>query len=452
MSTFYYNPNNNKDVVSQWLTYKQERSYVKDIVNSQNATQDIIQQQFSHIRNSIDAAKNAQVASNQQIRSAVQSTTSAIEDTTSVIQEGTFAIMDTLDKTTKAVKETTSAVKETTSTIKESTLTIEKSISTVCGSIDRGVSLTTSKLNGLNFRLSDIKSELSYIVAILNWSFSELITNQKITNLFLGNIAELLVIPEFQKERRFFVEQGLKFLQNSAFDDTFFIDALGNFKKAEKLEPSDYFTMHNIGLIYLNSPKHIDLGLAEQYFKKSAKYSSAETHQESAITKDLTNLDPSKPFDEQISVNSIKLHAAESYLYAGRCCYIQGKIEEAIELAKKSIKLVPEFLEANYLYAKSLSANGEIKNALKIMGNVVDKNSFYTVKMLGDMDFATKEETVVFLNDKKNEAIAKAKNELSEIEKRILKKSEAHSLIVEAKNLLEEDNYLSAKRALDIIG
>jgi len=392
MATFYYNPNNKEDIVSQWIDYKQERSHVKDIVKSQNATQQVIQEQLNFVRDSIASASTEQVS---------------------------------------AIQESTSAV---------------------CGTLENGFSLIDSQLKYIDFNLNEIKSELSNIASILDWNFSMLIAEQKISNLLMGNVAELLRIPDIQKERQYFVEQGLKFLKNSAFDEDFFEDSLLNLKKAEHIEPTDYFILHHIGLIYLNSPKHIDLPLAEVYFKKSAKYSVAETLNGSSITRDIIKLNPSRFFDKQISVDSIKLQAAESYLYAGRCCYIQGKMTEATELAKKALELVPELLEAAYLQAKSLSSQGDIEHALKIMDSVIDKNRFYAVKMLSDLDFSTKNETAILLRHKRDEAIIKANNELSEIEKIIMKHSNAHNLLVRVKRLIEDNNYLSAKEALDFIG
>jgi tetratricopeptide (TPR) repeat protein len=392
MASFYYNPNNKEDIVSQWLDYKQDRSYVKDIVKSQNATQQVIQEQLNFVRDSIASASAEQV------------------------------------------------------------LAIQESTSAVCGSLDKGFSLIESQLQYIDFNLSEIKSELSNIASILDWNFSIIIAEQKISNLLMGNVAELLRIPDIQKERQYFVEQGLKFLKNSAFDEDFYEDSLLNLKKAENIEATDYFILHHIGLIYLNSPKHINLPLAEDYFKRSAKYSVAETLNGSSITRDIIKLNPSRFFDEQISVDSIKLQAAESYLYAGRCCYIQGKMTEAAELAKKGLELVPELLEAAYLQAKSLSSQGNIESALKIMDRVIDKNRFYAVKMLSDLDFSTKNETAILLKQKKDESIIKAKNKLPEIEKIIMEHSDAHELVIKVKSLIESNNYLAAKKALDIIG
>lgn len=392
MASFYYNPNNKEDIVSQWLDYKQDRSHVKDIVKSQNATQQVIQEQLNFVRDSIASASAEQAL---------------------------------------AIKESTSAV---------------------CGTIDKGFSLIDSQLKYIDFSLSEIKSELSNIASILDWNFSIIIAEQKISNLLLGNVAELLRIPDIQKERQYFVEQGLKFLKNSAFDEDFFEDSLLNLKKAEKIEPTDYFILHHIGLIYLNSPKHIDLHLAEEYFRKASKYSVAETFNDSSITRDIIKLNPSRFFDSQISVDSIKLQAAESYLYAGRCCYIQGKMSEAIELAKKSLDLVPSLLEAAYLQAKSLSSLGKIENAIEIMDWVIDKNRFYSLKMLSDYDFSTKNETTMLLKRKTENARNAAFEKIILIERLIMEHSEAHALLINVKKLIEENNYLATKKALDIIG
>ena len=71
-------------------------------------------------------------------------------------------------------------------------------------------------------------------------------------NLF-ENIAELLRVPDSEKERQRNIELGLKFFVNAQKDRDLFEDSLEELLEAEKLMKQDYFVLHRIGLIYLYS-------------------------------------------------------------------------------------------------------------------------------------------------------------------------------------------------------
>lgn len=135
-----------------------------------------------------------------------------------------------------------------------------------------------------------------------------------------------------------------------------FDDALKYLLKAEELEPEDYFTLYRIGLIYLNSP-NCDISKAEIYFKKSAKYAIVETNEGATISNNILMLDVNSKFEDQLKESDkIKIEAAESYVLAARCCFLQNKFEEAAELAHKAFLVVPNMVEAGFLEAQALSA------------------------------------------------------------------------------------------------
>jgi hypothetical protein len=88
-----------------------------------------------------------------------------------------------------------------------------------------------------------------------------------------------LRIPDSQKQRVYYIEQGLKYLKNAILEganSTFFIDALESFKESEKIEKKDFITLNRIGYIFLYSINHFNPGMAEEYFLRSSREAYAE--------------------------------------------------------------------------------------------------------------------------------------------------------------------------------
>jgi hypothetical protein len=100
------------------------------------------------------------------------------------------------------------------------------------------------------------------------------IEQQKLSNLLLENIAELLRVPDSEKERQHSIELGIKFFVNASKDADLFADALEELLKAESLMKQDYFVLHRIGCIYLYVEKYINPEKALEYFLRAAKYAS----------------------------------------------------------------------------------------------------------------------------------------------------------------------------------
>jgi uncharacterized protein (TIGR02145 family) len=133
-----------------------------------------------------------------------------------------------------------------------------------------------ASMNLLQNKLSDISSELNF----LNRNNEILIEQQKLSNLLLQNISELLRVPDSEKERQHAIELGIKFFVNAKKDADLYDDALKYLLKAEEIYEEDYFVLHRLGLIYLHVLKHIDIQKAHDYFERAAKYASVESDPE----------------------------------------------------------------------------------------------------------------------------------------------------------------------------
>ena len=399
MSTFYYNNFSNKNRESQWIEHLQNQSYIEDVNKSfkdstKKQTQDFsgfISQQTKEFNNSIREASREQV------------------------------------------------------------LAIQESTNAVCGTLNAGFDLLSDNLQDISYSIDELRSEVSAMSSMLNWKLSLLIEHQRITNLLLGNIAVLLRIPDIQKERQYHIEQGIKFLKNAIFDSDFYEDSLNNLLKAEKIEPADFFALHRIGLIYLYSQKHLELSKAEEYFKKAAKYAVAESNVGATITTNYLSGDLNKNLAEQKpSIDSIKLQAAEAYMFAGRSCYIQGKLNEAAEYARKGFSLVPQLVEAGFTQAKALAANNDETQAALVLEKVINTDRFYSLKTLSDLDLCPKPSIRSLLKKLQKEATDKAIGTLQYCKKQIIVGSNATEYLNKVERLINKNTYLTSKKAIDL--
>jgi len=394
MASFTYNSFSGESYWSQWDNYRQKKSFNDDIVESfGKQTLD-----FSKIIS--DQKRDFQEA----IQNASESQVSAITDATI----------------------------------------------NVCGSLDTGFDLLFDSLQNISKEIGGLRSELNSLASMLDWKLSQLIEYQRLNTILLGNISILLGIPDIQKERRYHVEQGIKFLINATFDHDFFDDSLRNFLEVIKIESTDFFSLHRLGLIYMYSPK-FDIEKAEEYFKKAAKYAIAETNSGAIITHNYLEDDIEQSFlDQSPKVDAIKLQAAESYLFAGRCCYIQGKMDSAADYAGKAFSLVPKFVEAGFTQAKALAANNREKVASIVLEKVINTDRFYSLKTIVDNDLCTKQAIQSLLKKLKKESTMQAILLLRNCEAKMIDGSNSIKYLNKIESLINENTYLKSKKAIDL--
>lgn len=211
------------------------------------------------------------------------------------------------------------------------------------------------------------------------------------------------------------------------------------------------FALHRIGLIYLYSPKHLELNKAEEYFKKAAKHAVAESNVGASITTNYLSADLNKNLTEQKpTIDSIKLQAAEAYMFAGRSCYIQGKLNEAVEYASKAFNLFPQLVEAGFIQAKALAANNNDSQAAIVLEKVINTDRFYSLKTLSDLDLCPKPSILSLLKKLQKEATDEAIKKLHYCKEQIIEGSNAIEFLNKIERLINKDTYLTSKKAIDL--
>jgi tetratricopeptide (TPR) repeat protein len=278
-------------------------------------------------------------------------------------------------------------------------------------------------MNVLSNQMSDVNESLGF----LNRNIDIQIEQQKLSNLLLQNIAELLRVPDSEKERQHSIELGIKFFVNAIKDADLFGDALEELLKAESLMRQDYFVLHRIGCIYLYVEKYINPEKALEYFLRAAKYASVESDSEAArLANVLTNNFNTVNSELNNSEKQIGLLAADSYEKAAFASYVLGKFTDAVNYQSKAYKfnnIVPN----QFLLAKYQVRNGEISEGVKNLSSCIDNEPVFAVASFKEIDLIN-EPAVLDLIASKNNKIDSEINKLIDDWKKVQSTQTIHVL------------------------
>ena len=115
----------------------------------------------------------------------------------------------------------------------------------ICSTLETGFGEVNDNLYG-------IRDDINGVSRLVGHGFSLVVEQLKITNRYLGQIENLLRIPDSQKQRVNHINEGIKYLQ-SAFQQSavsdFYTDALEEFQAFETIEKKDFFALYHIGFI-----------------------------------------------------------------------------------------------------------------------------------------------------------------------------------------------------------
>jgi len=265
--------------------------------------------------------------------------------------------------------------------------------------IGRGMNVLSNQMSDINNQMSDINQELVF----LNRNIDIQIEQQKLSNLLLQNIAELLRVPDSEKERQHSIELGIKFFVNASKDSDLYADALEELLKAESLMKQDYFVLHRIGCIYLYVEKYINPEKAHEYFLRAAKYASVESDNKAArLASVLTNNFNTVNSDINNSEKQIGLLAADSYEKAAFAAYILGRFSDAVNYQSKALTFnaVPQ---NRFVLAKYQVRNGEISGGVKNLSQCIDDEPVLAVATFKEIDLINEPEVLNLVSNKNQE-------------------------------------------------
>lgn len=335
---------------------------------------------------------------------------------------------------------------------------IVDAISDISGSIEEGFEMLIENTNA-NFdelsnsvdELRDVNldgfNKLSYglkrVSSILDWGFSKISEQNRINNILLDDVIGLLNIPDVEKERKLYIEKGLNFFKKSKKNPIFFNDAKKFFIKALEYDDIDYFVNYNLGLIHLFSKNNFDLINAEKYFLSSALYSEADIMFE--------NDKYSKHSSSFKTTINPEVIATYSFLYAARSAYMLNNYENSLKYILQASKISPDNIEVSFDLSKYYVLNEQIDNAKNTLSKIIDKDRFITLKILSDSDLINKKEIISLLNQKKVEAVNKAKHMHNELLELSSNNSNYKAILDNVNNIIKKNTFLDAKKAIDIL-
>ncbi len=337
---------------------------------------------------------------------------------------------------------------------REQVAAMQQSTAIICGTLEKGFAQVTEQLGEVNWSLNEINEGIGNLHSMLDWKTDLMIEELKISNMYMGNIARLLQIPDSQKQRAYYVEQGLVYLKNAIDEGTkseFYKDAIDEFQKAKVIEEKDFFMLHRLGLIYLSSLNHLDVQKAENYFVTSARYAKAFGAAQPVNTQTILRSNGGQNYNNTFTKNTLYDEASTSLVYASRCCYILQNFVDGISYAEEAFKIAPYSPEAGLQLAKMLSASGNPSKAAKVLEQVIDINRYYSVKAITDQDLISKTQIQDKLRDISTRALAEARNKYNNCKKVILPQSPAKENLNVVNESLVANDFLGAKKALDLL-
>jgi tetratricopeptide (TPR) repeat protein len=259
----------------------------------------------------------------------------------------------------------------------------------------------------LSGQLREISSELTF----LNKNVDILIEQNKLSNLLLQNIAELLRVPDSEKERQHSIELGIKFFVNARKDSDLYQDALEQLCKAELLMKQDYFVLHRIGCIYLYVKEYINPEKALDYFIRAAKYASVESDPKAIrLINALADKSTSPNSQSNSDIKEIKHLAAESYEKAAFAAYVLGKYDDAVHFQSKAFNL-NSTPQNRFLLSKYHIRNQNISSAIENLDKAIDKLPELALAVFKDIDLMN-EPQVLEIIERRNSQINKEIDEL----------------------------------------
>lgn len=250
--------------------------------------------------------------------------------------------------------------------------------------LNDGLEEISRGLGNLDGTMENVNQKIGRLNMLLDWKTDLLIEGQKITNSYLGNVIELLQIPDIQLERAHYVEQGMIYLlsaiEEGASSDHYNV-SFNQFEKAISIDGLDYFTLHKLGLIRLNSLLHLDVKAALEKFLTAIRY---------GIPVYKTTTDKTRG----LSKGQIGALLASCYYYASRCCYILGTVDESIDHANRAANMEPGNSEYIVNLAKCLISGNRVQAAYDQLIAVIKKDYYIIIKILRDRDFINSPELI----------------------------------------------------------
>lgn len=270
--------------------------------------------------------------------------------------------------------------------------------------------------------------------SMIGQGFSLLSERLNTTNTLLKNVLDELRIPETQRERRFHIEEGAKYLAMALKenDKFYYEDAIAEFETAIQIERKDFYSWFSLGFIYLRSVYHINIAKAVDSFERFVHYARAEAIQRNN--------------------QALKLKIDEAYLLMAEAKYLLQNPYEAIQLTERCESNKEKALFMKVKYLSFVGDDGSQQRAADILRDMLYQNPFLSLQVLEDVDIIKNKWVVSMLDQMRCEAIAEVSKQYDILLQKVKKANVAYDdELQKIANIINKNTYLDAVEALYLI-
>lgn len=244
---------------------------------------------------------------------------------------------------------------------------MHEGVDRLSGHIQEGLGRVAEKVEEgfqmLSYEIGAVSQGIDNLTAKFHWGFGQMLASQGRMNDSLSALVSIAKTPaqtaayEHYEIARDAFRQGLYAECLESLDRATNGDHTSSGYKLEWRFHQLKGTVH-LGFVGCDTGL-VDLTKAEESFLMAARYAKADF--------------PS--------------HAAQGLLSAGWAAYCQGKMRESLIYTEQAISADPDLAEALFQCAKVSMAVGNVDGALTFLQKLIEKDSFYIIKIAGDEDF-----------------------------------------------------------------
>lgn len=421
MNSFSIIPNSNVDVVDQYTDYLSNELNNVWLVNEEDVHNPLLLQQLGVLRASrIQKAVETNGAilyqglkyTNDSIRFSSHELAQKIEKVapiiTSSLDKGFTAMHHSLCEINDGIGETNyhlNGIHSSIGTLNKNVEHTNQHLNFLTTATIRGLSALHNEqqisnqhlqnigtsINVANNQLQHISQSLSALRSTIGQYSSMLCERLNTANNLLQNVLEELRIPETQRERRYHIEEGAKYLAMALKenDKFYYEDAITEFETAIKIERKDFYSWYSLGFIYLRSIYHIDIQKAIDAFERFVHYARAEAIHRNNKT--------------------LNFKIEEAYLSLAEAKYLQQNPHEAIQLTDKCVNNKEKALFMKVKYLSFIGDKGSKQRAADILYDLLMQNPFLSLQVMEDADIIGNEYVISMLDKLRKSTINEAK-------------------------------------------
>lgn len=381
MNCFTYNSYSNQpilDAYKQWLVSDLYHNYDFDSTNDPNFLHKLSFIQAEGVRHDIKCATkivnssientNSQIGN--RIYNAAQLISSSLDNGFTLMNNRFFEVNCNLNNIDKGIGIINQNLQNGNEMLKDMAFGINQANS--------GIGKMNANINSLHQTISSgllaLNSNISQSASVIKYQLQQ-------EELLLKEILKEIKIPESQRERRYHIEEGIKFYNKGmqSGDKLYFEDALEEFSSAIAIDKKDYFSWYYKGMIYLYSDVHLNLNNAIAAFNHYIHYADALQHRHSL-------------FDDALMMKA-------------ECKYLMNDVDGAFEEVRP---IINNNYKAALRGMKYLSASKNEKNqeqSVEILKGLIQKNPYIIMQILEDFDLISNKYIIKYLEQLKKTII-----------------------------------------------